>query len=63
LDNLPEQPLLLFRRRCAHAVERRHAVLDAINSIEYQAMQMDVEIGRRTKTLNQRDRTGLRLGN
>lgn len=47
--------LQLFRRRCTHAVERRHAVLDAINPIEHQAMQMNVEIGHRTEALDERD--------
>ena len=37
--------LQLLSRRCAHAVELRYAVLDAIGPIEYQAMQVDVEIG------------------
>ncbi|MDV6345791.1 hypothetical protein R2Q26_14770 [Nitrosomonas sp. Is37] len=40
-------------------MERRYAVLDVIDAIRYQTMQVDVEIGHRTKTLNQRDRTAL----
>ena len=62
LDDLAEQPppvvqMSVCVRRGTPA--RRHAVLDVIDAIEYQTMQMDVEIGRRTKTLNQRDRPGL----
>ncbi|TYP81863.1 MULTISPECIES: hypothetical protein [Nitrosomonas] len=32
---------------------------DAIDPIEPHAMRVDIEIGRRTKTLNQRERPGL----
>lgn len=59
LDDLVKQCLQLFSRRCAYAMERRYAALDVIDAIEYQTMQMDVEIGRRTKTLNQRNHPGL----
>lgn len=42
-----------------YVTEFRYAVLHAIDSINYQAMQMDVEISRQTEALNQRGRTGL----
>jgi|CXWL01.1.fsa_nt_gi hypothetical protein len=34
-------------------VNKVHAVLDAINPIEYQAMQMNIEISRRTEALDE----------
>lgn len=43
-------------------MEYRHARAAAIDPIEHQAMQMDVEIGPRAKALDERDCTGVSLG-
>ena len=40
-----------------HATKFQRVVLDSIDAIEHQAMQMNVEIGRRTEALDERDRT------
>ena len=42
-------------------MEDRRARAAAIHAIEHQAMQMDVEIGRRAEALDERDRTGVSL--
>jgi hypothetical protein len=40
----------------------RHALGATIDSIEHQAVQMDVEIGGRSKTLDEGDRAGRGFG-
>jgi hypothetical protein len=42
-------------------MEYRHARAAAIHPIEHQAMQMNVEIARGAKALDERDRTGVSL--
>ena len=42
-------------------MEDRLALAAAIHAIEHQAMQMDVEIGRRAEALDERDRTAVSL--
>ena len=42
-------------------MEHRRARAAAIHAIEDQAMQMDVEIGRGTEALDERDRTAVSL--
>jgi hypothetical protein len=44
-----------------HLIKYRHPLAAAIDAIEYQAMQMDVEIGGRAEALDERDRTGVSL--
>ena len=43
-------------------MEHRLALAAAIHAIEHQAMQMDVEIGRRAEALDERDCSGVSLG-
>jgi hypothetical protein len=43
-------------------MEHRHALGGAIDPIEYQAMQIDVEIGGRAKALDEGHRAGVGLG-
>ena len=42
-------------------MEQRRTRAAAIDSIEHQTVQMDVEIGRRTEALDERDRTAMSL--
>ena len=42
-------------------MEYRLASLPPIHAVKLQAMQMDVEIGRRAEALDERDRTGVGL--
>ena len=43
---------------CTHGVEYRHALSGAIDPIEDEAVQMDVQIGGRSEALDQRDGAG-----
>ncbi len=43
-------------------MEYRHALGATIDSIEHQAVQMDVEIGGRSETLDEGDRAGRGFG-
>jgi hypothetical protein len=40
-------------------VEDRHAVAVQVDAVEHQAMQMNIQIGRRAEALNERDRAGV----
>jgi hypothetical protein len=42
-------------------MEYRYGLAAAIDPIEHQAMQMNVEIGRRAEAQDERDRTGVSL--
>jgi hypothetical protein len=59
LDDPAKQRLELCHAGSARFMEDRHARAAAIHAIEYQAMQMDVEIGRRAEALDERDRAGV----
>ena len=52
---------LLASLRWPHATEFCHTILDAVNAVKHQAMQMNIEISRRTETLDECNRTGLCL--
>ena len=43
-------------------LEDRDSIGEAIDAIEHQAMEMNIEIGRGAKPLDERHRAGLRLG-
>ena len=43
-------------------MEHRYALGDAIDPIEYQAVQMDVEVGGRAKALDEGHRAGVGFG-
>ncbi len=47
--DLAEQGLQLLSGRHLHAVKFRHAILDAIYTIGYQAVQMNIEITTKLK--------------
>lgn len=59
-NDLTEQSLQLFSRRCPHAMKFRHAVLHAIDPIAYLAMQVNVEVSSWTETLDNSERGPLR---
>ena len=40
-------------------MEDRHAVAVQVDAVEHQAMQMNIQIGRRAEALNERDRAGV----
>src|SRR5689334_7462729 len=61
LDDPIEQRLELCGAGSARFMEHRRARAAAIHAIEDQAMQMNVEIGRRAEALDERDRTAVRL--
>jgi hypothetical protein len=43
-------------------VEDRHAVAVQVDAVEHQAMQMNIQIGRRAEALNEHDRAGVGSG-
>ncbi len=59
LDDLAKQALQLLSRRRPCAVEFRRSILDTVNAVKHEAMQMNIEISRRTETLNKCNRAGL----
>jgi len=58
-DDPLEQPLQLVAGGGARFVKEWLVSRAAIDAVEHQAMQVDVQIGRRVKALDQSDRTGL----
>ena len=43
-------------------MEDRQAVAVQVDAVEHQAMQMNIQIGRRAEALNERDRAGVGSG-
>ena len=60
-DHLVQQRLQLLVGGCGYFDKHRLAVGAPVHAVQHQAMQMSIEIGRRAKTLDQRDRAAVGL--
>ena len=62
-DDLVQHRLQLLIGRLAHLDEDRRTVSAwPVHAVQHQAVQMDVQVGRRPKALDQRDRAAVGLG-